>query len=282
MADTTRSTKAINVGLWLAGFAVLIIVEIGVIIYTFPIPGSPKITSAALFALLTGSALGIERTIELGWTLVGLTAGAWWPITNVNKGVNDLVAAFKSDLEPFYEQAQTLITQLQAGNAAAQQKAAQAATVLASIRSDLNNIKATSLPEFQVYVNATSARVDQLRVLLNEAGELSPLADQALDIVSSLVGSFKDNPGRRFLSLFVGIVLGLAVSAIIGLDIFQVPAETAINTGTNTVPYFPQPFGVIVSGFVIGLGSSPTHEIIKLVQETKRRFKGNNNSASAS
>jgi hypothetical protein len=280
MADTQQTGTRIplNIAKWIIGFLVVIAVEVVVISFLLGEGGKSSVTSGALFAVLAGSALGIERIIELGWTAVSLGVGAWWPITNVSNNVNELVNSFTSAIKPFYDQAETLIEKMRNGNDEAKARAAQADEVLAKIKEEIGNLQGMSLPQFHVLISAIGARTSQLQVLVKEAGELSPLVDQTLDVISSLVGSFKDNPGRRLISLFVGIIIGLPVAAAIGLDIFQVPATEVATTEANEISYTT--IGVIVSGLVIGLGSNPTHEVIKLVQEAKRKFKGDNKPAS--
>ena len=89
-------------------------------------------------------------------------------------------------------------------------------------------------------------------------------AASSVAAVSDFVGSLKDNPGRRIISIFLGALLGLGVSGVIGLDVFA----ATIGTPANTADVFK--WGVALRGVVMGLGSNPTHELIKALQTYKQ------------
>lgn len=91
--------------------------------------------------------------------------------------------------------------------------------------------------------------------------------DEALGAASNFVNSFKDNPARRLYSLLIGALLGMGVAALTGTDLFQ----AVLHPGTAATG-----FGVAVTGFIVGLRSSPTHEVIRLLQEVKERHKVEN------
>jgi hypothetical protein len=92
------------------------------------------------------------------------------------------------------------------------------------------------------------------------------------DGVTSFVNSFKENPGRRLISIYFGMLLGLALAWLIGLDLFQATgglSETASLTLTSHM-------GVACTGLILGLGASPTHEVISILKEVKLRRRDEN------
>jgi hypothetical protein len=78
------------------------------------------------------------------------------------------------------------------------------------------------------------------------------------------VNSLADNPGRRILSIYLGALMGLVVAVILGLDVFAAVLGT-VSTGLK--------YGVAATGLVMCLGSSPTHEVIKVLQTIKQNQK---------
>jgi hypothetical protein len=86
-----------------------------------------------------------------------------------------------------------------------------------------------------------------------------------LDDIGQFLKTFKDNPGRRILSIEFGVLVGVVVAEVVGLDIF-----TAILSAVNANQSVPTTFlGVLATGIVIGLGANPTHEVIRVLQEYK-------------
>ena len=76
--------------------------------------------------------------------------------------------------------------------------------------------------------------------------------------MSQFVGSVADNPGRRIISLYAGVAIGLIGSFVVGLDVFNATIGTTAGTGADSLKW-----GVAITGVVMGLGSAPTHELIK-------------------
>jgi len=96
------------------------------------------------------------------------------------------------------------------------------------------------------------------------------IATQSVSAVSELVDSLATNPGRRILSLYAGAILGLVVVLALGLDVFNATLGTLVSV---TLLGWPFQFGVAATGLLIGLGSNPTHEVIKLLQTIKENQK---------
>jgi hypothetical protein len=49
----------------------------------------------------------------------------------------------------------------------------------------------------------------------------------ALLPMQNFLSSFKDNQGRRLISIFLGAMLGLILAGVFGLDVFQAVLEGA-------------------------------------------------------
>jgi hypothetical protein len=63
-------------------------------------------------------------------------------------------------------------------------------------------------------------------------------------------------------------MLGLILAGVFGLDVFQAVLEGAKESQKK--------WQIIFTGLMIGLGSNPTHEVIRAIQEYKKSRKGEN------
>jgi uncharacterized protein YacL len=126
----------------------------------------------------------------------------------------------------------------------------------------------------QMFAAQASAAVVGLQKLYPQLEDSANKAHTALAEINEFVLTFKDNPARRLLSLYVGMVVGLIVAVILGLDMIQAtigdpfPGKR-VNLLTELVPNL----GTAITGIVVGLGANPTHELIKTLQTTKERRK---------
>ena len=101
-------------------------------------------------------------------------------------------------------------------------------------------------------------------------GDASAALTTSITSVTDFLASFKDNPGRRMLSLELGIIGGLAVALFTGVDVF---AGTS-NEGAGAADMVSATVGgILFTGVLMGLGSSPTHEVIRVLQESKQARK---------
>jgi hypothetical protein len=116
-----------------------------------------------------------------------------------------------------------------------------------------------------------AAAAQQLNGLEKAYGEASPELKRTLETAKSSIKGvqdfltrFKDNPGRRLISIFLGAFFGLVLAGAFGLDVFQAVMEGGPERNVGHV---------IITGLMIGLGSSPTHEVIRAIQEFKKSHK---------
>lgn len=127
----------------------------------------------------------------------------------------------------------------------------------------------------QQFANKTVAEKGQIAEAYLEANE--PLARMAVagqyagGVLSSLgdtIASITDNPGRRLLSLEFAALAGLLLAGFLRLDLFAAVLVQPVRNELQSTA-----FGVIATGIVMGLGSSPTHELVKALQQYKERNK---------
>ncbi len=87
---------------WLFATGILVVAAIVVAVLA---PGSNiRVGDAATaLAIISATAIGIERTIELIWTIVGLTKGAFWPLNLIGQHAEGMVDELNTNLKPIYE-----------------------------------------------------------------------------------------------------------------------------------------------------------------------------------
>ncbi len=222
--------------------------------------------AASALALITATAVGIERVLEVFWNFVDTTGNSFWPLTAIDKTINNVVNA---------------ITDATAGPIARLK-------VIADDAKDKLNWTDAQVAAFPGEINDLNGQLDQLKQLAPGSknaqaiaayakGILSDLsgrypgikadvdaAAESVNAITELVNSLSDNPGRRILSLYLGALIGLGVASALGLDAFN----ATLGMVSQSVKW-----GVAFTGLVIGLGSSPTHELIKVLQMFKQNLK---------
>jgi hypothetical protein len=233
------------------------------------------ISAATALTIITASAVGIERAIETFWTYIGLTRGSWWPLGPVREQLDGLISGLDKSFEPFYQEAQATMQKLQQAQTWGEDKLGAAAEDLDKVKKHVDELKKLPIDSQRVklIVNSASRSVDYFSQKYPEIKEAAVLARLGIEGVTNFVETFKDNPGRRLISLFAGSVVGMAISGVIGLDIFQAVLGTPIPLDQGL--YLPHT-GVALTGLLMGLGASPTHEAIRLLQEVKKLRKSQN------
>jgi hypothetical protein len=260
----------------LVGLLVLVVEFLAVAALATPAQVEPA-NAAATIAIITAAAVGIERVLEVFWTAIGLLKDSWWPFGQFQKQLNRLIAELDDVLKQFFARAEASAqsSAQDIGNDVAQPqpisvKVARVRTRTESLRQDLAMI-AQDKQQVQLLAASAVNAVSYVERLLPEAQGEAAIAMQAITGVTDFLETFKENPGRRLISIFAGAGIGLLIAWSLGLDVFQavLAAEaTAIQGGT----LFPA-LGVAITGVVIGLGANPTHEVIRLIQEYKKSQK---------
>ena len=234
---------------------------------------APNVTfrDATAALLVAGSAaVAIERAIEAFWTVMGQLRSTYWPLNVPDEALAVLTHGLNDTLNPLVSQAQADLDQFRVAGNLTVQELATADDRLSSIRTRIAALQSGTLGTNQLA--ATAAVVNrELAVLQGQVPGITEVATRARDQVNALgdfASTFAQNPGRRLISLFAGAVLGLCFAGVTGLDIVHAAA------GTTSAGWFH--WGVVVSGIVLGLGSNPTHELIRSIQEYKQGQKAAN------
>ncbi|HEY7025722.1 MAG TPA: hypothetical protein VH371_12265 [Candidatus Limnocylindrales bacterium] len=233
---------------------------------------------ASVLSLAAMVAVGIERLIELAWTTLGGTLGGWWPLKPVVDAFSTVETQTNALLGPILADTQKRLEEARAAAKAGTDKAKQVDAALADVKAgqvDLNKQLAVAQSlapgseRLALLAGIATGANDSLTSALDLAGETSAeiqlrlaQAQQAVDVAMTVAQSFSDNPARRITSILVGGSLGMLAAAFLGLNIFA--AVLGPDAG-----YLGAGLGVIVTGFIIGLGSSPTHEAVKALQNYK-------------
>ena len=240
-------------------------------------PNKSLANSAAVLAVITAAAIGIERFIEGIWTVIGQVKNAWWPFNLMSAQVDGLVGDLDKQLTGVYGKANQAIAAL---TSAGDWTADQAQAVLGDLdlaKQRIDEIKKLASTNQRVTLLAASSyqAVAMLEAKIPNFSKNVDIANQAVAGLTDFVGSFRENPGRRLISIYFGALLGLVVAGLVGLDMFQAvfggqPGTGLFNTG------FCKYVGVALTGLIIGLGSNPTHDVIGVLQEIKKsRAAGN-------
>lgn len=221
-------------------------------------------------AIIAGAAVAIERALEMFWTGVNYTKGKYWPLGEVQKEIDRRVGAFGESMQPYLDGLKKVAAELP-DKEEIEGKIEEVRTWVATASSqlgavDTNNEKLDQLAlQASRRVNAIVAAYPKLR---KEIGSEVDLAADLADSAKDFLQGFKDNPGRRIISIYVGALIGVVIATIAGLDVFG----SALADDEVVL----HPFGraaVPITGVVMGLGANPTHEIIAALQKYKESKK---------
>lgn len=283
-----------NTTLLIGLLATLVLVAVMLLVFNFIIPTDPsgKVVvnsfkdAATTLAFIGGAAVGIERVLEAFWTFMGGVVGTYWPLNVINKQVQTLVVDLDDALKPFHEEALQRIKELEnAGNATDEGLARlkKAETEIGQLKARFDDIKKLA-PDNQRVQLLTAAASQNVALLREKFGDLLTDTDRTVTVANTAIGglqdflsTFKDNPGRRLISIYLGAILGLLVAGFFGLDLFAAATSSISTAATGAVFTCPR-FMVLLTGVIIGLGSNPTHEVIRAIQEFKKGQKGENTS----
>lgn len=235
------------------------------IIWLTPLSSGPSDVTTIL-GIAGLMAVGIERIIEGIWTIVDVSVGGFWPLDEVAKQIEGQVDALGQPLKPYLEKFDDLLDK---GNSdVGRLNVDQIKSAQDELNKSLNQLKkiVAKNGSSQLFVAGVE---QQLRNMQRNY----PLDNNKVDTIiktikggttdfDQLVKSCDDNPGRKLISLYIGTLLGLAIAWVIGLDLLA----TVLKTGQN----HSIALGIIIAGVVMGLGSSPAHEIIQGIQDWRK------------
>jgi hypothetical protein len=278
--DRIRMTQQRRVGgakknLVVGGSILLLVAALGSIVSSPPVPRD----AAAALTLITAAALGIERTLEAFWTAVGQLKNSWWPVGAVEEEVERLVDDLSSLIKPVRDQIEAELQVANQGSQAIVRSAEGALEQLDAAQASIERLRGNLAPDAQrAQLIATRAfqAVSYAEKQVPQVAGAAAAANQAIVALTDFVASFTDNPGRRLISLWGGAVLGLAVCSLLGLDVLAATVGSPGTFAWGSVGFLTihsPDWGVLLTGLVTGLGSNPTHEVIRALQEYKKSRK---------
>jgi hypothetical protein len=263
-----------NMFLRLAGIALLIgIIGSGLI------PAAPNkgfINDAgAVVTFVTLASVGIERILEGFWTFIGLTKGTFWPFTAFSLQITNLSSELNQTLSPFYQQLMQLIDEAKTANNWTDQQYNSAKKQATDLQASVDQIRtlAPGSPQATARASAASQLISAFQKQYPTLDTLATFANESISSLANSIVTPVDNLGRRFISLFLGVALGVVVTGVLRLDLVSTIFQSSIGGLPFNLKFY---WGVIVTGVVIGLGSNPTHEAIRVLQEFKNNLKGQN------
>jgi hypothetical protein len=279
-AETTPSKPPSSVGAkgWWIGSGLLLAGAVLASLLLAPESNAGFRDAAAVVALVSAVALGIERILEALWTLVDRSnKGGWWPLTEVTGPLATLdekakvaltveaVKAALDDIGAAVKDDEDALDRIKGANA----KVADAVEVLNQTLSDMAGLAPGSARMAVVSHAATGlftrlglASEDLAHAAAKTTNVLGQLA-RATTVANSIAASFTGNPARRLMSLLWGAIGGTAVAGWLGLNLFS-----AI-LGAGGAGAFAGKVGIVVTGIVMGLGASPTHELVMALERRK-------------
>jgi hypothetical protein len=281
-------------GMTIGGYVLIAFAVIGILVGAWIAPEESNlgfVDAAAVLAFAGLAAVAIERTIEGFFTIVGSRWGQWWPLsvvsdelttfeTQTNKLLNDVVEDAKSALAQARQavaagsdeatEIQAALVALETKSASLKKQFQNAQNKLAPGSSRVQRIADVASDAHAELTNALATAKGGTTAAAKVLEQTADAADQALLIIAS----FEDNPARRLAGLAMGAALGSIVAGGVGLNIFSATLAPAGAGTTDWTQLLLGGAGMALTGIIIGLGSAPTHEVIKALQEYKKGRKG--------
>lgn len=198
--------------------------------------GFKDATSVLTFAGLV--AVGIERLIEVLWTLVGQAknAGGWWPLSAVKTKATEVEAQTNLMLTTIFEQITSGLTTAKSDANAAKatiDALEEHLRALPKVKEELaaRFAAAKELAPGSARLELVSGVASRASTLLGAAASAAgthatvargalETASSAASIALSVVGAFQDNPARRIASILLGSALGMLTASFMGLNVF--------------------------------------------------------------
>lgn len=258
-----------------AGLTVLLLIIFGITSQFSPAPNKGFSSSAAVLSLIAATAVAIERVIEAIWTVVGMTKGAWYPMNLLGQQMEGLLEDLNEKLIPFYQDTNKAIERMKQTSEWSDEQIAAAKGEVVKLTNQIRRLKELAPDSQRANLIAASAfqGISYFEKKYPELENTALVANQAVTGVADFVATFKDNPARRLISIYFGAILGLMVAGFLGLDVFKAAMET--SDSASAAKFFPY-WGVALTGLLMGLGSNPTHEVIRAIQEIKKSRKSGN------
>jgi len=262
-AQKTQSEQARSFLIW----ATIVLVVAVVLTAFLPIAliGGFK-DATEVITIVTLTSVGIERVIEGFWTYIGLTKNSWWPFNSISQNISNMASDLDKELTPFYQQLTQAVEDAKIAENWTDEQYTAAKKEITDFQASIDQLTKLA-PGNQLALSIASAAsqlASGFKQKYTTLDTVATFADQAINGFAYFIVTPADTLGRRLISLYLGMILGVVIAAVFGLDllraIFQIP----------TIAFH---YGVVFTGLAIGLGSSPTHEVIQLLQQWKTNLK---------
>lgn len=272
---------------------ILVAICIAIVFFSSEANSTFKDSSAAI-GFATAAALLIERIIEIFWTFMGgHKKNTLWPLNTASKQIESFVDQLNKDLEDvYYRQLDQFVDFKKEVSKTANyinKSVDDTEKYINKGIDEINKMKA----EFDKFSNLLKEKetpnVERAEILSSRVTSDAQLIKEKYDLLSQYIEesdrkvkntldalhrfilSFKSNPARRLISLFAGFILGLIIAGIFGIDLISAVLETNEKTWWNEIN-----IPIIITGLILGAGATPTHEVIKFLQENKESIKKKN------
>jgi hypothetical protein len=218
--------------------------------------------------LITIIAIGIERVMEGFWTVIDVYKESWWP-RNLKASIEEFTSGLGGGIPSFVAAIDQTINNVNT-NVLDANKIGQAKEDLKALGDKIKELEkaTTDIKNVRRVLGASTQILKSVETKYPKIIETTDGLHEILTQTSDFLDTFKDNPGRRLISLYFGALIGVILAGILGLDVFIVAMGPA-SASSNLFPYW----GVALTGILMGLGSSPTHEVIRAIQEVKNSKK---------
>lgn len=254
-----------------------ILLVVGVLaVGLIPLPPNTgfKNNAAAVLTFVTLSSVGIERVLEGFWTFIGLTKGTFWPFTALDQQIDTWSKDLDQTLTPYYQQLHQVVDDAKNAGTLTDEQYTNAKKQIEDFKASVEKMKALApgSPQATALASAASQVITTFQKQYPTLDALATFATESLNGLANFITTPADNLGRRFISLIVGMLLGLLLTGVLRLDLVSAIFQSSAGT-LFSLPFF---WGVAFTGIVIGLGSNPTHEVIRVLQEFKNNLKAQN------
>ena len=286
---TPNSVETHHTTRTLLAIAAIVLLLVGALIVA-QLAGPPNAqfaSAAAVLAVVTLVAVGIERLIEIGWTILGQLSrfGNWWPVNQVTNRAKEFETNLNKELAGLIQGTNKILDESGKLVEGAENLVKDSDKWIVEAMKRLQEIQAYAPGNQRVNLMAADAQalLNQITVKRPDLQAKLGLAEQTIDGLLDFVAAFKENPTRRLISLYVGMLLGLIVAAFLKMDLFcaasaadaassasQCAARGLSLAGLGINAEILKYWSVALTGLLIGLGSNPTHEVIKYIQESKK------------
>jgi len=260
----------------LAGAILIIGIVLAGFYQSVPNPGFRN--AGEVLTFITLASVGIERILEGFWTYIGLTKGTSWPFGAFSQLVESMSTELNQVLNPFYKQLTQVVDEAKTENNWTDQEYTAAKKQVADLQAAIDQITklAPGSPQATALASAASQLISNIQKKYPTLDTLATFANEAISGFANFIVTPVDNLGRRFISLFAGVVLGLLLTGALRLDLVQAIFQSPTFGNLPGLHFY---WGIVFTGIAMGLGSNPTHEVIRALQEFKKNLKIQNATA---